>query len=131
MPSLGHNAALFCSDDLLKRHYELHISGSTRALFGAGCVVKHLLMGDEAAELTVSMPSSASSEESFRRTVESLCPQAQVTCFITDNLHTLPCIFRAAGIWCFAGNHGYLMQNATLQCHSNFDLFESKQIHIY
>ena len=63
---------------LQNESHEQQKVGSTRVVFGAGCAVKHLLIGKEFVRLNVQGLPRDFDAQRLRQLMEELCPECQV-----------------------------------------------------
>lgn len=63
---------------LLQKHEEEPRAGRTRVVFGPGCAVQHLLLGDEFLRLSVTDLPSSFTDNNLQHLIADVCPEAQV-----------------------------------------------------
>lgn len=69
---------LLCRTKLLKETHEVQKQGSTRVVYGAGCAVRHLLLGKDFVRLNVEFLPRDYTEHKLTQKILELVPAAEV-----------------------------------------------------
>lgn len=75
-----------CRANLLRETHEVHKHGSTRVVYGAGCEVRRLLLGNEFVRLNVEYLPRSYTDDMLKLKILELVPAAEVTLLLEQAL---------------------------------------------
>lgn len=99
-----------CRANLLRETHEVHKQGSTRVVYGAGCAVRRLLLGNAFVRLNVEHLPTSYTDETLKLKIVELVPAAEVTLLLqpAPAVVSLPCIWlvwqvlHGCGVYCIS-----------------------------
>ena len=71
-----------CREALLQGVYEEPYVGQTRIVYGAGCQIKHVLLGRETIRLCIGSLPAKFNDEQLRQLISRWCPGAEVRTYM-------------------------------------------------